>query len=180
MKKAYFLVPLIGVIIFAFIYWNALNGIKEKEMAEKHRVEQARQKKLQDEVAARQKAYEDAVVQAERRKKEKAERETKEQADRDAREALINEREKTFRDQEKLARQIERQNKEVQTEKEEISKVEEQKKAFLSEQEFLKSYVKQAETNQKGLEDVLTKIAAADKAAQEAASKAAAAAKAKS
>lgn len=178
MKKAYFLVPLIGVIVFAFFYWGAVKDIQAKDLAEKHRVEEARQKKLQDEVATREKAYKDAVVQAERRKKEKAEREAKDQADRDAREALINEREKSFRDQQKLAQQIERQNKDIVAEKEEIAKVEEQKRSFLSEQEFLKTYVKQAEANQKSLEDVLNKIAAAEKAAQDAAK--AAATKAKS
>ena len=178
MKKAYFLVPIIGVIVFAFFYWGAVKDIQAKDLAEKRHTEEVRQKKLQDEVVTREKAYKDAVVQAERRKKEKAEREAKDQADRDAREALINEREKSFRDQEKLARQIERQNKDITAEKEEIAKVEEQKKSFLSEQEFLKTYVKQAEANQKSLEDVLNKIAAAEKAAQDAAK--AAATKAKS
>lgn len=178
MKKAYFLVPLIGVLVFAFFYWGAVKDIKEKDLAEKRQKDDERVKKLQKEVADREKAYKEAVVQAERRKKEKAEREAKDQADRDAREALINEREKSFRDQEKLARQIERQNKDIAAEKEEIAKVEEQKKSYLAEQEFLKTYVKQAEGNQKGLEDVLNKIAAAEKAAQEAAK--AAATKAKS
>ena len=172
MKKLYFLIPLIGVLIFTFFYWNAQKDIDAKALAEKQKKEAVRQKKLQDEVDARKKAYEDAIVQAERRKKEKSEREAKEQADRDAREALIAEREKTFREQEKLTRQIERLNKDVQVEKEEIAKIEEQKKSYQSEQEFLKSYVKQAETNQKGLEDVLNKIAAAEKAAAEAAAKA--------
>jgi len=179
MKKAYFLVPLIGVIVFSFFYWNALKDIQAKDIAEKHRMEEAKQKKQQEDLAAHEKAYKDAVATAERRKKEKAEREAKEQADREAREALIAERERTFREQEKLARQIERQNKDIAVEKDEIHKVEEEKKAFVSEQEFLKTYVKQAEDNQKNLEDVLNKIAAAEKAVQEAA-KAAAAAKAKS
>lgn len=179
MKKAYFLVPFIGVIVFGVFYWNAQSNLAAKEAAEKHHREEIKQKKLQDEVAARQKAYEAAVVQAELRKKQKAEREAKEQADREAREALVAEREKMFREQEKLARQIERQNKDLSTEKEEIAKIEEQKRSYLAEQEFLKSYVHQAETNQKSLEDVLNKIAAADKAAADAA-KAAAAAKAKS
>jgi hypothetical protein len=43
----------------------------------------------------------------------------------------------------------------------------------LAEQEFLRAYVKQAESNQHSLEDVLNKIAAADKAAQDAAKAAA-------
>ena len=177
MKKLYFLIPLIGVLIFSFFYWNAQKGIEAKTIAVAKAKEDARIKKMQDEVTAREKAYKDAIVQTERRKKEKAEREAKEQADRDAREALIAEREKSFREQEKLTRQIERLTKDVQAEKEEIAKIEEQKKSYQGEQEFLRSYVKQAETNQKGLEDVLTKIAAAEKAIAEAAAKAAAAAK---
>lgn len=179
MKKAYFLVPLIGVIVFAFFYWTALKDITANDLAQKRHAEEAKQKKAQDEMVAHEKAYKDAVAQAERRKKEKADREAKDQADREAREALLAERQKAFNDQEKLTRQIERQNKDIAVEKEEINKVEEQKKAFLSEQEFLKAYVKQAQDNQKGLEDVLNKIAAAEKAVQDAA-KAAATAKAKS
>lgn len=178
MKKTYLLVPLIGVIVFAFFYWTALKDISAKELVEKRHVEEAKQKKVKDDILAHEKAYKDAIAQAERRKKEKSEREAKEQADREAREALSAEREKIFRDQEKLTRQIERQNKDVAFEKEEVGKVEEQKKAFLSEQEFLKSYVKQAQDNQKSLEDVLNKIAAAEKAVQDAAK--AAASKAKS
>jgi hypothetical protein len=174
MKKAYVLVPLICVLIFGFFYWNARNNLEAKDLAEKRHKEELRQKKIQDEVAARQKAYEGAVIQADRRKKEKAEREAKDLAEREAREALLAEREKMFREQEKLARQIERQNKDISAEKEEIAKVEEQKRSFLAEQEFLKSYVRQAETNQKSLEDVLNKIAAADKAAADAAKAAAA------
>ncbi len=172
MKKVYFLVPLIGVLIFTFFYWNAAKDLEAKALADKQKKEAIRQKKLQDEVEARKKAYEDAIVQANRRKNEKAERDAKEQADRDAREALIAEREKSFREQERLGRQIERLNKDVAAEKEEIAKIEEQKKSYMSEQEFLKSYVKQAEGNQKALEDVLNKIAAAEKAAAEAAAKA--------
>jgi hypothetical protein len=179
MKKAYFLVPLFGVLIFAVVYWNASKGIEAKDLARKHAESDARQKKLQDEVAARQKAYQDAIALADRRRKEKAERDAKAQADVEAREALNTEREKMYREGERLTRQIERQNKDVEAEKEEIAKIEEQKRGFLSEQEFLKSYVRQAETNQKSLEDVLNKIAAAEKAAADAA-KAAATAKNKS
>lgn len=169
MKKVYVLVPVIGVLIFAIFYWSAHKDIAARETAAKAAEVAKRQKKLQEEVEARKKAYEDAVVQADRRKKEKAEREAKDQADREAREALIAEREKAFREQERLTRNIERLNKDVSFEKEEVAKIEEQKKSFVSEQEFLKSYVRQAETNQKSLEDVLNKIAAAEKAAQEAA-----------
>ena len=141
-------------------------------MARKQAVEQARQKKLSDEAAARQKAYQDAIVLADKRKKERAEREAKDAADKEAREALNSEREKMYREGERLARQIERQTKDVQAEKEEIAKIEDAKRGYISDQEFLKKYVREAETNQKALEDVLNKIAAADKAAADAAAKA--------
>jgi small-conductance mechanosensitive channel len=179
MKKAYFLVPVIGVLIFSVVYWNATKDIEARKAAVVQAAEQARQQKIQDEAAARQKAYKDAIALADRRKKERAEREAKEEADKEAREALNSERDKMYREGERLTRQIERQTKDVQAEKEEIAKIEEQKRGYLSDQEFLKSYVTKAEVNQKALEDVLNKIAAADKAAADAA-KAAAAAKAKS
>jgi len=173
MKKAYFIVPILGVLIFSFFYFNATKDIEAKEAAQKHAIETARQKKLEDEAAARQKAYQDAVALADLRKKQRAEREAKDQADKEAHEALISERDKMYRESERLARQIERQNKDVQAEKEEIAKIEEAKRGYLSDQEFLKKYVVEAQTNQKALEDVLNKIAAADKAAADAAALAA-------
>ncbi len=172
MKKAYLIVPILGVLIFSFFYFSATKDLEAKEVARKQAVEQARQKKLSDEAAARQKAYQDAIVLADKRKKERAEREAKDAADKEAREALNSEREKMYREGERLARQIERQTKDVQAEKEEIAKIEDAKRGYISDQEFLKKYVREAETNQKALEDVLNKIAAADKAAADAAAKA--------
>jgi hypothetical protein len=173
MKKAYFIVPVLGVLIFSFFYFNATKELQAKEDARKQAIEQARQKKLADEAAARQKAYTDAVALADLRKKQRAEREAKDAADKEAHEALLAERDKMYRESERLARQIERQTKDVQTEKEEIAKIEEAKRGYLSDQEFLKKYVVEAQNNQKALEDVLNKIAAADKAAADAAAAAA-------
>ncbi len=173
MNKVYIFVPILCLAGFSFIYWNAHSELVQRAENARKAAEDARQKKIADEVAAREKAYKDAIATAEKRKKEKAEREAQDQANRDARDALLNEREKMRLESDRLARLIERQTKDIEVEKEDLNKIEEQKRGYLAEQEFLRSYVKQAETNQKGLEDVLTKIAAADKAAADAAKAAA-------
>jgi hypothetical protein len=179
MNKAYFLAPLIGLLVFGGIYWNYASkyDAKQAELAAKR--EHDRQDKIKQDVEARRRALEDAVAQQEQRKKEKAQKEAADIAEKEARQALLDARSKSFNDQEKATRQVERLTKDIQGEKEEIAKIEKDKEASVKEEAFLRTYVKQAETNQKSLEEVLNKIAEADKAAAAAAS-AAAAAKAKS
>lgn len=179
MNKAYILAPLIGLLVFGGIYWNYASkyDAKQAELAAKR--EHDRQEKIKQDVEARRKALEDAVAQQEQRKKEKAQKEAADAAEKEARQALLDARSKAFTDQEKATRQVDRLTKDIQVEKEEIAKIEKDKEASVKEEAFLRTYVKQAEANQKSLEEVLNKIAEADKAAAAAAS-AAAAAKAKS
>jgi colicin import membrane protein len=84
---------------------------------------------------------------------------------------------KADRDQQKLAQQVERLEKDVKVEKEAIAKIEEERKRAVEEENFLKTYVKQAEANTKSLAEVIDKITAAD--AARAAADALAASKAK-
>jgi colicin import membrane protein len=180
MKKAYFVVPLIGLIIFGAIYWNFQSKYEARVATEKAAKEQQRQEKIKQEVDARRKAVEDAVALQEQRKKEKAQKEAQDAAEKEARLALNDAREKSFRDKDRAAKQVERLTKDIATEKDAIAKIEKEKEESQKEQAFLRTYVKQAEANQKSLEEVLNKIADADKAAASAAAAAAAAAKAKS
>jgi hypothetical protein len=166
MKKSYiyFLVPLIGLIAFGAVYWNFSAGY-EAELAEKARIQrEAKEEKLRAEAKNREVAIKDALAAQERRKVEKAAKEAKDKADQEARQAAIEAQNKANRDQLKLAQQVERLEKEIKIEKEAIAKIEEERKQALEEENFLKTYVKQAEANTKSLTEVLDKITAADAA----------------
>ena len=166
MKKSYiyFLVPLIGLIGFGALYWNFSQGYEAK-IAEKARlVRVAKEEKLKTEAENRKKAIEDAIEAQERRKAEKAAKEAKEQANQEARQLALEARDKANRDQLKLAQQIERLEKDVKVEEAAIAKLEEDRKRAADEEQFLKTYVKQAEANTKSLTEVLEKINAADAA----------------
>ena len=166
MKKSYiyFLVPLIGLIAFGALYWNFSQGYEAK-IAEKARlVRVAKEEKLKTEAENRKKAIEDAIEAQERRKAEKAAKEAKEQANQEARQLALEARDKANRDQLKLAQQIERLEKDVKVEEAAIAKLEEDRKRAADEEQFLKTYVKQAEANTKSLTEVLEKINAADAA----------------
>ena len=88
MKKkksyVYFLVPLIGVIVFGAIYWNFSAGY-EAEIARKEKiVREAKDEKLRQEAKNREKAIKEALESQERRKVEKAAKEAKQKADDEA------------------------------------------------------------------------------------------------
>jgi hypothetical protein len=178
MKKTYlyFLVPLIGLIAFGALYWDFSKGY-EAELANKARVVRlAKEEKLKQEAKNREQAIKEALAAQERRKIEKAAREAKEKEDQDARQLAIEARDKANRDQIKLGQQVERLEKDIKLEKDAIAKIEDEMKRAVEEQQFLKTYVKQAEANTKSLAEVLDRIAAAD-AAKAAADAAAAKAK---
>ena len=180
MKKKsylYFLVPLLGLIVFGAIYWNFSAGY-EAEIARKEKVvRDAKEDKLRQEAKNREKAIKEALESQERRKAEKAAKEAKQKADDEARQAATEAMRKADRDQQKLAQQVERLEKDVKVEKEAIAKIEEERKRAVEEENFLKTYVKQAQANAKSLTEVIDKITAAD--AARAAADALAASKAK-
>ncbi len=176
-KYAYFLAPLVGLVIFSAIYWNFSKGIAARDAAHQAAIDQAKKEKLEKQAKDNAKAFADAVATGERRKAERAAKDAKDKADKDARAAAVEARDKANRDQNKLAQQVERLEKDVQAEKDAIAKLEAEKKKSIDEQAFLIAYVKQAEDNARVLSQVLDKIAAADAARAAADAAAAAAAK---
>lgn len=179
MKKSYvyFLVPLIGLIAFGAVYWNFSSGYEAEIERKAKIVREAKEEKLRVEAKNREQAIKDALAAQERRKVEKAAKEAKEKADQEARQLAIEARDKANREQIKLAQQVERLEKDIKVEKEAIAKIEDERKRASDEENFLKTYVKQAEANTKSLTEVLDRITAADQA--RAAADALAAAKAK-
>ncbi|MBW7893530.1 MAG: hypothetical protein H3C27_00325 [Opitutaceae bacterium] len=162
MKKVYVLFPVIAMLIFFGIWWN-YNAKYEAAKAEKARLaREARDAKLIAEAEERKLAIQMAVAAAEARKQERDAKNAQQQAEKEARQQAKEASDKAYRDKEKLARQKERLIKDVETERETIAKLEERKGILLSEETFLRQYVRMAESNQQGLQHVMEKINAAD------------------
>jgi preprotein translocase subunit SecF len=179
MKKnyIYFLVPLIGLLIFGAVYWNFSKGLAEREARRVAAEKQKKEDKLRKQARDNEQAIKDALAAQAKRKAEREAKEAKDKADKEARALAVEARDKANRDSQKLNQQVERLEKEILTEKDAITKLEAEKKKSADEQAFLHEYVKKAEDNVKNLLQVLDKIAAADAARAAADAAAAAAAK---
>ena len=165
MNKAYFLVPLIALVLFSGYYWSFKTSY-EKKLDEKVQDEKKMHiEQLKVEAKNREKAIQMAVEADKKRKEERAAKDAKDQAEKEARQAAADARSKALREQGRLEMQARRLSDQVTTLKEEIAKIDEQKKSAQTEQDFLNVYVKQAEANVVSLTAVLDKIEAANKAA---------------
>ncbi len=166
MKKTYvyFLVPIVGLIVFSAIYWNFSTGYEAALARKAQIVREEKVQKLREEERNRKKAIDDAIAAQQRRKAEKAAKDAKDRADADYRQSLYDARNKANRDQAKVSQQVERLQRDVKAEKDAIAKLEDSRKNAVEEQKFLKIYVQQAEANTRSLTEVLDKITAADAA----------------
>jgi len=180
MNKAYFLVPLIALVLFSGYYWSFKTSY-EKSLDQK--VQEEKQKHIEQlkvEAKNREKAIQMAVEADKKRKEERAAKDAKDQAEKEARQASADARSKALREQGRLENEARHLAEQVATVKEEIGKIEELKKSAITEQNFLNVYVKQAQANVDSLKAVLDKIEAADVAAAKYAKDQAAAAAKKS
>lgn len=180
MKKSYlyFIVPLVGLIVFGAFYWNFSANYEKQLEAKVVAEKKVKSDKLLLEAKNREKAIADAVAGAARRKAEREAKETRDREEHDKRVAAVESRDKARADQDKFQKQVDRFEKEIKAEKDLIAKLEEEKKRHVEEESFLREYVKKAEANEKGILAVLEKIDAADRAAEAAARAAAEALKA--
>jgi hypothetical protein len=159
----YFLIPIVGLVIFSVFYKGAVNRYEQREEDVRKQIRAEKEAKLQKEMKDREKAIKDAQVAQERRKAERKAKIEKDEKEKEAREAAIQARNKAGRDADKLEAQVKRLQKEISDEKDAIAKIEEDRKKSGEEEAFLRDYVKKAEANQKNLTAVLDKIADADK-----------------
>jgi hypothetical protein len=181
MKKSYvyFVLPLLALVVFFFaFYWNAHKDYEARAQAVVKKARDERLAKLEKEAKDREAAVKSALDMQEKRRVEKKAREEKESMEKESREKARQARDKAGRDSEKLEQQAKRIQKEIEVEKKELVEVQAERKRTADEHGFLKEYVKKAEQNSKSLMGVLERIAAADKAAEDAAKAAEAAAKA--
>jgi len=175
MNKVYLIFPLIGLLIFGGFYISFDKTFVAKQEAIKAKAELERKAKAEQQIRDRETAIKAAVEASAIRAKERKEREAQDEAKKVARQQAEDHRQKTFDDRNKFRDQVFRLKRELTEVKEEEAKITEEKKQRESELAFLKTYVTQAESNQKYYYNLLDKIDAAEKA-QAAAEKAAAAA----
>jgi hypothetical protein len=163
-KYIYMLVPLCGVIVFSLFYVPFANHYAEIQV-QKHKQEIAdRNKKLEDEAKARQQASIEANLNAEKRKAEREAKLAREKAEEDALSAADAARVKAHNDKQKYAQEVTELTKGIKLEQAAIAELQTNKEDALKEQDFLKSYVQQAETNRQNILSLLDKLGAAEKA----------------
>lgn len=178
MKKSYvyFAAPLAGLALFGVVYYQYASKFEERQEAMVKAEREKREIKIKQDNELKKKAVEDALLAQETRKKAKAEKEAREQKERDDRERAQQVLAKTKEDSRKLTDTVARLKKEVADNKKDITEIEADKKRSVDEMAFVKEYTKKAESNRQSLSLVLEKIEAADRAAEAAAKAAAAAA----
>ena len=187
MKKnryIYFIAPLVGLIVFFGIYWNASKAYDEREASVVRDARKKKEAKLEQEAKNRELAVKQALEQQDKRRAEKKIKDEREAKEAEARAAAVQARSKASRDADKAEASAKRLQRDIDEEKKEITKIQADKTRYSDEQGFLLEYVKQAETNVKNLRGVIEKITEADRkweeAQREAAARAAEAAKKKS
>jgi hypothetical protein len=174
-KHIYMLVPVCGVILFSLFYIPFARHYDELQML-KHKQELAAiQAKADADAEDRRKASIEANLNAERRKAEREAKAKREKAEQDALDAAAAAEVKAHNDKQKYEEEVTGLTKQIKLEQAAIAAVEHDKQDALKEQDFLKTYIQQAEANRQNILSLIEKLAAAEKArADEAARKAAA------
>lgn len=162
MNKAYFIAPLVALVLFIGAYSWSRSGLAEREHAARAAVKARQTAKAEAEQEAQRTALEEQMRFQAARKKERLEREARESAEREVRQAALDTRDQAFRDQERLGREIERLKREVASEQEAVNRLQIDKDAALAEQAWLRQILPQSRANAAELQRVLEKIAAAE------------------
>lgn len=159
MTKAYVLPPVLALLVFAGVYAGHVGGMKERDAADRARVEAAAKARAEEEQAARKAAMAEAIAQAEARKVERAAKEAREAAQKEERQLALDARSKAYQEQEKFSRQAERLKKEIAAEEAALAKLAVEAKAAAAEVAFLRDFVVKAEANARSLEALVAKLA---------------------
>jgi len=163
MKKLYFVLPVIGVLIFGAFFWRFNAEFEGREAAKKDAQRVEREAKIRSDLEAKKKAIEDAIALQEKRKIEKAEREKRAEEEKQAQLDLKDASDRARDDRDRVLRQVDRLKTEIGVEESALKKLASDKANLIADDEYLLTYVKLAEGNQKSLEEILTKIEKVDK-----------------
>ena len=173
MKKAYlyFLLPLVGLALFGAVYYQFMKTYEQKAEAREAATRAKKEAQVEEENRNRTKAMDEAIAAKKKRDAEKEARAARDAKDKSDRELAEQNLRKARADADKLEAQAKRIAGEIEVAKKEIEKTEEDKAKLLTEENFLKDYVKQVVSNRANLQAVVEKIDAADKAIEAAARK---------
>jgi hypothetical protein len=177
MNKVYIIFPLICTLIFGGFYYKFEKGYEATQLEIKRKADDELKAKVARDLAAREEAIKAAVEASKKRETERKERERIAELKATARQEAEDRRQKTYDERNRARDQVVRLKKDLDEVKSTFGKLDEEKKKYIDEQAFLKTYVKQAEANVKYYYDLLEKIDAAEKAKAAQAAAAAAAAK---
>jgi hypothetical protein len=163
-KYIYMFVPLAGLIIFALFYIPFSRSYDQKIEDRKRADLKMKEDELRQQAEARSQAIIKANEDAERRKKEREAKAAQEQAEKDALDAADAARTKAFNDRNKYKDEAAGLQRQIEAEQKAIAELEHDKQEALKEQEFLKTYIQQAEDNAHNISGLLQKLADAEKA----------------
>ena len=158
MKKVYFIIPLVMLILFACYY-----VVFKTQDDERKRVENAERQKESDRIKKEQDEYhrkvmEEARYAAEKKAKDEKERKEKVKAQEEARKKLRDDRDNALVDREKKAKTLSNLREELYNETNLNEKAEEKLVRLKEEKEFLEHYLPLAEDNVKHLQDFLEQV----------------------
>jgi len=173
MKKLYFILPVIGVLVFGAFFWRFNADFESRELAKKEAQRQEHDAKIRADLEAKRKAIEDAIALQEKRKVEKAEQAKRAEEEKQVQLDLKDAADRARDERDRVLRQVDRLKTEISVEESALKKLASDKASLIAEDEFLLKYVKLAEDNQKSLEEILAKIERVDKDAATAAAQAA-------
>ena len=172
--KTYLIWPVIGLLVFGAFYWNASKGFAEKQRQDETRRQEERKARMLHEAEVRKKAIEDAIAAQQVRMAARAAKEKREAEEKKAHDDLVDRRMRAFDDVNKRLRpQLDRLKGDAEEIRTQIGKLDLEKKQYIDEEAFLRTYVRQAEANVKTYLALLDQLDAAEKAraAAEAAAK---------
>ena len=162
MNKAYWIVPLLSLLVFAAVYSNFKSDYDARVKSRQEHMQAEKQARLQAETEARRKAVDAAVRAQAERQRERDAKEAEERARQEARQAALDARDQAFHEQGELTKQIENLKRDIASEQDAVAQINRDRQSALEEQAFLKAYIVKAQDNVKALEAVLAKITAVE------------------
>lgn len=164
MKKFYFILPIIGVVIFAFFYMGVKNDIKLKE--EKRKQDQIKEQNIRAEkdVEARKAAFAIASADVQRRIEAAAEKKRIEDEQAAEVQAAKDARDLAYRERERQNKRYQELTKERVIANEQLALIREQLELQKIQADYLKQAVTQVSANRASYEQILTKLELVEKA----------------
>jgi chromosome segregation ATPase len=165
-KLAYFLFPILGLVIFVPIYLNyaAHYDAHVAELAAQK--ERDKQALLDQQNEQRKRAVDEAVAETKRRAEAKRLKDEAEAKRQQEMQELASTRSKVHSEQEQIRDKVNRLTDSVKVAQDEVDKVKAQEAKDKQEQSFIEQYIAKAQANVKNLNEVMQKIIDADAAAE--------------